>query len=121
MSERIKKVNSLSQKIISEIIQKDINFSDSSVLVTVTEVKSSYDLKHAEVFVSILGNKEKIETNFDFLCRQLSKIQKIFASKIRLKYTPKLHLKLDESLDYAFHIDSIIKEIHLNSGKSSTK
>ena len=34
------------------------------------------------------------------------------ATKIRLKYTPKIHFKFDDSLEYASHINDLINKIH---------
>jgi ribosome-binding factor A len=113
MSQRLKKINSLLQKIISEIIQKDLDFTDiRSHFYTVTGVKVSADLQHAEVYVSVLGNAETAEKGFRMLCRRLHRIQCLMSPKIRMKYTPKLHLVKDDTFAYASRIESILNRIH---------
>ena len=113
MSERLKKVGSLIHKIVSDILQKEIQIpKGKNYFFTVTDVNVTPDLDLARVYISILGSKEKAEEGFSFLCHALPRIQKFFSSRIRLKYTPKLQLILDHTSEYASKIDHLIKEIH---------
>lgn len=116
MSERIKKINSLSRRIISDIFEKDLNLLFSrDILISITGVKIAEDLHNGEVFISILGNDTDII--FKRLCGYLPRIQKIYAGKIRLKFTPKLRLTIDKTFQQAAKIDEIIRNIHLNDKK----
>ena len=72
MSERLKRINSMLQKVISEIIQKDLDHPDiRTFFYTVTRVKITPDLQHADVYISVLGNEEKADLGFQRLCRHL--------------------------------------------------
>ena len=113
MSERLKKVDSLIHKIVSDIIQKDIQVpKGKNYFYTVTDVEVTPDLDVARVYISVLGSREKAEEGFTYLCHALHRIQKLFSGRIRLKYTPKLQLFLDHTSEYAFKIDHLIREIH---------
>lgn len=117
MSLRLNKVNSLVKKIVSQIISQGLDSSELRMyLYTVTQVKVTADLHSAEIYVSVLGGNDS-KTGYQLLCRKLKKIQQIFATRIRLKYTPKLHLNLDESAEYAFHINEVINKIHEQESK----
>lgn len=113
MSERLKKVGSLIHKIVSEIIQKEIQIpKGKNYFITVTDVNVTPDLDLARVYISILGSEEKAKEGFTFLCHTLPRIQNFFASRIRLKYTPKIQLFLDHTSEHASKIDHLIREIH---------
>ncbi len=111
----MKKVNSLIQKIVGEIVQTEIT-SDKvhAFFYTVTKVTTSADLHYASVYISVLGDQDKAHEGFAILCKQRKIIQRIFATKIRLKFTPKLHLEFDDSALYASRIENIINKIHEN-------
>ena len=113
MSERLKKVESLIHKIVSDIIQKEIQIPrGKNYFYTVTDVTVTPDLDVARVYVSVLGAGDTAEEGFAYLCHGLHRIQKIFSSRIRLKYTPKLQLFSDHTSEYASKIDNLIREIH---------
>ena len=76
--------------------------------VTVTEVRASPDLKHMTAFVSGLG-KDLPEAQFRALKRAAPFLRGQVAKAVRLKYAPDLHFQPDTALDYAMHIDELMK------------
>ena len=77
------------------------------VLITVTEVRVSPDLKHATAFVTRLGRSDVAEKlpalrhAAPFLRRQL-------AHELRLRYAPQVSFQADTSIDYAMHINEVM-------------
>ena len=77
------------------------------VLITVTEVRVSPDLKHATAFVTRLGRSDVAEKlpalrhAAPFLRRQL-------AHALRLRYAPQVSFQADTSIDYAMHINEVM-------------
>lgn len=67
MNTRLKKINQLIQEELSQAIPRDIEFKPG-ILVTVIQVQTSFDLKHAKVSVSILPESET-----DYAIRTLEK------------------------------------------------
>ena len=81
----------------------------NTILITITEVKMSSDLKSARAYVIPLGGKEidktvNILTEFSYLVR------KALSKKLDIKFLPKLHFVGDKSFDYAERIEKLIKE-----------
>ncbi len=75
MSKRIPQVNQLIKKELSQIIQREIDFSPD-VLVTLTRVDTSSDLMEAKIYISVLQEeKEKILANVDFLSMMVHDIK----------------------------------------------
>lgn len=79
----------------------------ADVLITVTEVRVSPDLKHATAFVTRLGRSDVAEKlpalrhAAPFLRRQL-------AHALRLRYAPQVSFQADTSIDYAMHISEVL-------------
>ena len=75
--------------------------------VTVTEVQVSPDLKNASVFVMPLGG-EKLNETVRILNDRAGYFRHEVSQNVRLRYTPKLNFKADNSFTYAQRIDEIL-------------
>ncbi len=98
------------KKAISYIIEFEIG-DDRLKEVTLTDVVVSDDLKHAKVYVGMsLTNKSK-ELIMAALDRAKSFIRKSLSGRVRLRYMPTLSFYYDDSIDYGFKIDKLLKDI----------
>ena len=79
------------------------------VSVTVSEVRMSRDLRHAQVFVAELGEEIQPAT-LDSLARVAPFLAGRLAREMNLKYAPKLRFEPDTSFSYAAKIDSLLHE-----------
>ncbi|MBV9251809.1 MAG: 30S ribosome-binding factor RbfA [Acetobacteraceae bacterium] len=77
--------------------------------ITVTEVRTSPDLKHATVFVSRLGRSD-VEMLLPALKRAAAFLRSQVAHALRLKFAPDLTFQADTTLDYAMKIDRLLHE-----------
>ncbi|ABI63289.1 30S ribosome-binding factor RbfA [Granulibacter bethesdensis] len=75
---------------------------------TINEVRISPDLKHATVFISRLGSSE-IEPLLPNLKRVATYLRGEVAKVMRLRYAPELHFQPDSALEYAMHVDSLLR------------
>ena len=76
---------------------------------TVTEVRASPDLKHMTAFVSGLG-KPLPEPQLQALRRVAPWLRTQVAKSVRLRAAPELHFQSDTALDYAMHIDQVLRQ-----------
>lgn len=76
-------------------------------VITVTEVRTSPDLKHATVFVAPLGGGD-VTAILEGLKRSARYIRGQVARQIRLRYTPEFVFETDTSFDTASHIDGLL-------------
>ncbi|MEX1277309.1 MAG: 30S ribosome-binding factor RbfA [Bacteroidota bacterium] len=111
MSVRTEKVSSLIKERISEIFQQNFRMEEYG-LMTVTEVRMSPDLKIAKVYVSIFGDPERKRKTLALLEVEKPFIRTELGRNLRLKFTPSIFIYLDESLDHAMHIESLLNKIH---------
>ena len=107
---RIDKVQEFIKQEISQIIQKDIK--DPRVgFVTVTDVEMTKDLRHAKIFLSLMGSDEQKKATWEALNRALGFMRSEIGKRIRLRCTPELSLHLDKSLDYSNHIQKLLLQL----------
>ncbi len=79
----------------------------AGVIITVTEVRISPDLKHATVFVTRLGRSD-VDKSLPALKRVAPFLRSQIAHEIRLRVAPELSFQCDTAIDYAMHIDEIL-------------
>jgi ribosome-binding factor A len=79
--------------------------------VTVTDVRTSADLCHARVYVSVLGDAEQREATMAGLRSAHGFLQGKVAAELHLKRTPTLEMHYDDTTDRALRIDALIDEI----------
>jgi ribosome-binding factor A len=80
-------------------------------LVSVTDVEVSGDLRHAKVFVSVMGEEAVQQEVMDILKEQSSKIRQALGQRIRLRYTPEIDIRLDNSLERGSRVTQLLNQI----------
>ena len=112
-SQRQLRVGELLRKELSEVLVKyDFHDADlSNFSITVSQVIVTPDMKWARAFVSPLGG-DNFDEVMDNLNKNVFNIQKIIASKVRLKRMPKLVFIEDKSFDFASKINQKIKGLN---------
>ena len=80
----------------------------AGIVLTVTEVRISPDLRHASVFVARLGRSDVAE-KLPALRRAAAFLRREVARSVHLRYAPDLSFQADTSLDYAQHVDALLR------------
>jgi ribosome-binding factor A len=104
MSNRIKKINELIRELVAESLAENIS---RSYLFTVKAVETERDLKHAVVWVSVLGDEEGFLAE---LKEHQKEIRHYVTGKMVSKYTPLIEFKIDRSEEYVQHIEELLRE-----------
>jgi ribosome-binding factor A len=78
--------------------------------VTVTDVRTSADLSHARVFVSVLGDAEQREQSLAGLESARGFLQRRVAHELVLKRTPTLEFSYDDTTDRALRLEHLLRE-----------
>jgi ribosome-binding factor A len=112
----MRRVDEAVRQVIGDAVAADLK--DPRVgFVTVTDVKTSADLRHSRVYVSVLGEggrPSELDQREDTLAGLRSAhgfLQGRLASELRLKRTPALEFFYDETTDRALRVDALIDEI----------
>ena len=78
---------------------------------SITHVEVSGDLRHAKVFVSVMGSSEEQEESMKGLKHAASFLRRELAGRIALRYMPELAFKLDMSIEQGSHVLELIRQI----------
>lgn len=107
---RLLRVGESIRQVISEVLFRgDLHAPElETITVTVSEVRCSPDLRHATAFVMPLGGEDR-DAAVNGLNRLAGPIAREVGKRVRLKYTPRLRFRLDESFDEATHIDALLR------------
>lgn len=85
--------------------------------VTVTGVEASRDLRHANVFVSVMGTETERTATLEGLASVATHLRSRLGRSLRLSNAPTLHFKLDESVARAARIESLLATLRPAPGE----
>ena len=109
MTERLRRVNEAVREVLSEAVG---DLKDPRVgFVTVTAVETSPDLRHARVFVSVLGSERRREQSLAALGSAHGVLQARIARELRMKRTPQLAFEYDPTVERGVRISQLIDEL----------
>ena len=104
---RMRRVDEAVRAVLSDAIATDLK--DPRVgFVTVTGVKTSPDLRHARVYVSVLGSEAEREQSLEGLASAHGYLQARVATELSLKHTPALTFQYDGSIDHGMRITELL-------------
>jgi ribosome-binding factor A len=103
----MRRVDEAMRKVLGDVLAQELK--DPRVgFVTVTDVKTSPDLRHARVYVSVLGDEPAREATLAGLRSAHGFLQGRVAGELRLKCTPELTFVLDETAARAARLEELI-------------
>ena len=108
-SDRMRRVDEAIREVLSDAVGQGLK--DPRIgFVTVTDVKTSPDLRHARVYVTVLGDERERAATLDGLQSAHGLLQRRVATELRMKRTPTLQFVYDETTDRAMHIEELLSE-----------
>jgi ribosome-binding factor A len=105
----MRRVNRAVREVLSEAVTE---LKDPRIgFVTVTGVETSTDLRHAKVFVSVLGSDEKREQSLAGLEAAHGVLQSRIGRELRMKRTPQLAFEYDPTVERGVRMTQLIDEL----------
>ena len=109
MGHRLLRINASIKETLSSVITAE-GLKDPRVgFVTVTGVETSADLRHAKVYVSVLGKQAEREATMEALDKSRGFLQARINAALHMRRTPQLEFVYDSTLDNALHIEKLMK------------
>lgn len=108
---RLDRVNEVLKRELSELVRRELTFQ--SKLVTIMEVDITPDLKHAHVYVGVIGSEEEQFAAIGQLHGARKKLQHEIGRRVTMKFTPQFHFKLDTTGVRGDHILNLINQLGL--------
>ena len=110
MTHRPEKVEQFIKEELSQILQREVR--DPRIgFVSVTDVEVSVDLRHARVFVSVLGTPEEKAATMEGLTSASRYIRRELGQRLQMYFTPDISFRLDESIERGSRVMKLLGEV----------
>ena len=96
---------------IATFLANDVKDPRIMGLVTVTAVEVTRDLRHAKVFVSVLGSDSQRAATFDGLAGVAAHLRGRVGRALRLRVAPEIEFRNDESVAHAAKIEQLLAQV----------
>jgi ribosome-binding factor A len=107
---RLERLRELIKAEFGQMLQRDIK--DPRIgFVSVTDVEVSPDYSHVKIFVSILGDAAAKQAAMDGLESAKGFIRTELGQRIRLRYTPEIHIIADDSMERGSRIIQLLDKV----------
>jgi ribosome-binding factor A len=118
MTRRTERLNHLLRQEITDLLRREAKDPRLSVMVSVTRVSVSSDLRYAKVFVSVMGTEEEkkgllagLHAASGFLRRELS-------GRLSIRYTPELSFFYDDTMEQAGKVLELIQQVSASEAET---
>lgn len=108
------RVNEEVQKELSRLIRMEIKDPRINPMTSVVAVEVAPDLKHAKVYISVLGDEESKNSTYQGLKSAAPYMRRELAKTINLRNTPELTFVMDQSIEYGVNMSKLIDEVNKN-------
>ena len=114
MTARTEQLDELFRHEIAEIVTRDV--ADPRIgFATITDVETSPDLRHAQVWVSVIGQPSEREATIAALDRAMPFVRRELGHRLHLKRIPELHVRLDDTAERGTRILRLLHELEAGS------
>ena len=110
MRRRILRLNDLLRQELSELLLRQAKDPRLKALLSITEVQTSPDLRHARAFVSTLGSQGEKDQVLAGLRSAVKYLRHELAGRLDLRYVPELTFYQDDSIERGARILAILQE-----------
>jgi ribosome-binding factor A len=110
MTARTDQLDQLLRQEIAEIVTREV--ADPRIgFATITDVETTPDLRHAQVWVSVIGQPEERDVTIAALGRAMPFVRRELGHRLRLKRIPELHVRLDDTAERGTRVLRLLHEI----------
>ena len=114
-ADRMRRVDEAIREVLSDALSEGLK--DPRIgFVTVTDVKTSADLRQSRVYVTVLGDEAKRSATLDGLRSAHGVLQRRLGSQLRMKRTPTLEFVYDETTDRVMNLEKILDTVVPDAG-----
>jgi ribosome-binding factor A len=114
---RQRKIADRIKQLVSEIIDRKVKDPQKG-FITITHVKISGDLRIASIYFTVLGDSSDLEQSLEALNRAKNFIRSEIAHHLEVKFVPEIRFFVDDTMEYARKIDTLLKGLDKNKDES---
>lgn len=109
-NQRAARVGEEMREILARLLQGGVK--DPRIgFVSIVKVEVSGDIRHAKVFISVLGDEQKKKDSLKGLTSAAGFLRSEIARQLQLRFTPELHFALDESIEHGQKIAQLLVQV----------
>jgi len=97
---------------LAQIMRTELKDPRVKGLISITSVKVTGDMHYAEIFISHFGNKEEQQDVMNALKKAAGFLRMELGKRIKLRFTPELLFKFDQSMEHGARISEILSKIN---------
>ena len=110
MTQRTDRIDELFRQEIGAILAREV--ADPRIgFVTVTQVETDPDLRHARVWVSVIGDRAQRDETVVALGRAMVFVRRELGTRLRLKRIPEFHVRLDDTAERGTRVLQLLHEL----------
>ena len=110
MSQRTERVDELLRQEIGSIVARDV--ADPRIgFATITSVETAADLRHAKVWVSVIGQPAERDATVAALRRAMPFIRHELGTRLRIRRIPDLHVHVDDTAERGTRVLRLLSEL----------
>ena len=106
--QRMQRIDHELQKVIGTLISQELK-DPRLGFTTVTRVEITQDLRHAKVFVSIIGDRHVAKQTMDALEHAARYLRGSVGQQVKLRHTPELQFVEDRSTERAINLTKTLR------------
>ena len=112
MARRMERVNQLLREELSDLARRQLKDPRLGTLMTITEVDASPDLRHARVYVSVMGDAEEQQAAIDALSAAAGYLRRGLRGRLKLRHIPELQFQHDTTMERGSQLLSLIDQVN---------
>jgi ribosome-binding factor A len=110
VTQRTNRIDELLRQEIGSIITREV--ADPRIgFATITKVETTPDLRHAKVWVSVIGQQKERAATISALSRAMPFVRRELGRALRLKRIPDLHVELDDTAERGTRVLHLLDEL----------
>jgi ribosome-binding factor A len=110
VSQRTERIDELLRQEIGSIVSREV--ADPRVgFATITSVETTPDLRHAKVWVSVIGQPAERDATLAALRRATPFVRHELGTRLRIKRIPDLHIQLDDTSERGTRVLQLLRDL----------
>jgi ribosome-binding factor A len=105
---------------VATFLAEDVKDPRIRGLVTVTGAEVTRDLRHAKVFVTVMGSEADQAATFEGLASVAHHLRTRLGRALRLRLAPEIEFLRDTSIAYAARIETLLGQVKHEGGGDGT-
>jgi len=115
---RTERVNDLLRQELDSLLRREAKDPRLQTMWSITDVEVTRDLRHAKVFVSVLGSEEEAESTLAGMTAARSYLRRELSHRLNsMHHIPEITFRRDTSIERGAHMSAVLDELARERGE----